>query len=109
MNDTAMTFSKIDRRDISPITIAIDWEDDRQIYLSAKDLAPTLEMNVEDVIELARDGSFTNDSSTFLKVQSVLSMLEKLDTTLCKRVHYWISADIIPSIKSLPFGTLLKL
>lgn len=104
-----MTWSKIDRRDIPPIKVAIDWEDGRQLYLSASDLAPTLEMNVEDVIDLAGENSFTNELDTFLQVQSVLSMLEKLNTTLCQRVHYWLRADILPSVQAMPYATALNL
>ena len=104
-----LTWSKIDRRDISAISIAIDWDDNRQLYLSAQDLAPTLEMNVSDVVELSGKESFVNGETTYLKVQSVLSMLETLNTTLCKRVHYWLTADILPSIQAMPYGTALKL
>lgn len=108
--ENMITWSKIDRRDIPAINVAIDWSDNRQLYLSSVDLAPVLEMNVEDVIELSKEGSFVDTYGiTYLKSQAILSMLEELNTTLCKQVHYWISADILPSIQAMPYATALKL
>lgn len=108
--ENMITWSKIDRRDILAINVAIDWSDNRQLYLSSVDLAPVLEMNVENVIGLSKEGSFVDTYGiTYLKIQSVLEMLEKLSTTLCKRVHYWLNADILPSIQAMPYATALKL
>ena len=107
--ESMITWSKIDRRDIPAINVAIDWDDNRQLYLSSVDLATALEMNVEDVVELNKQGSFVKDSVTYLNVQSVLEMLENLNTTLCKRVHYWLSVDILPSVQAMPYATALKL
>lgn len=103
-----MTFSQIDRRDIPPIWVAIDWDDNRQVYLSSKDLAHVLQTFEDDLISHCGEGSFVDVYNiTFLRVQKVLEYLSSNPTH--SRITYWLEKDILPSIDAMPYGTALKL
>lgn len=106
-----LSYGQIDRKDLGSLWASIDWENDRQLYLSSKDLSVMLATPIEDIINNCSEGSYTDTYSiTFVKIQNVLTMLKKTpDKSNYNKVIYWLEQDILPSIKALIYGTFIKL
>lgn len=106
-----LSYGQIDRKDLGSLWASIDWENDRQLYLSSKDLSVMLATPIDDIIEKCSEGSYTDTYSiTFVKVQNVLNMLKNNpNNSNYNRIIYWLEQDILPSIQALIYGTFTKL
>ena len=73
-----LSYNQIDRKDIGSLWASIDWDNDRQLYLSSKDLSTMISLPVEDIIDKCSEGSYVDCYNiTFVKVQYVLTLLSR--------------------------------
>lgn len=107
-----ITVSKIDRKDLGALRVLIDWDDNRKLYVSSRDLSVMLGRPVypylvqyDDCIPTPKE----EDGLVYFDVQSILLALSRDSDVNIQRVKNWIEKDILPSIQAMPMGTPLKL
>jgi len=105
------TFNQIDRKDIGSIWAAIDWDDNRRLYLSVKDLSGILELSEEYLKEKCSSGSFSDSYGiTFIKTELLINNFLKEETSeINSRMCNWLEYDILPSIRVMNYGMFIKL
>ena len=98
-----ITYSRVDRKDLGELKIAIRWENERKIYVSMIDLIYMTMISEEDFLDECRSQIILpNVDEVYLEVNEVIELLKRRNTLEDQRIIDWIENDIIPSVTVMP-------
>lgn len=105
-----ITWSLIDRKDLGQLKIAIDWENDRKIYIDLLDIVFMSQILSEDLMEECVTKLINPETNDiYLDINEVVNSFRKHDSIKAQQIIQWLETDILPSVKVMPKYTPLKL